>query len=92
MADHEGFDDQFNDKIFVASHHNTSHLRRPKVWPSSVSKMRGNTSYETQGMQDGHDTRHVGFRVRMPPPARPPPKWEWHYSHGLRQWVQVRVN
>ncbi len=60
----QGFDDQFNDGLFVTSLH-TSIRQRPRMWPKSVSEMRGHTDYGNQGMNDW-DTAHSDFMARRP--------------------------
>jgi hypothetical protein len=61
----EGFDDQFDDGLFRTNRNNSA-LRRPRMWPKSVSEMRGKTNYGGQGMSQSWDTALSDFSARRP--------------------------
>ena len=62
----QGFDDQFNDRVFRTTFHNSKQYR-PRLWPKSVSEMRPYTSYANQGMTDNDmDISHSNFIMRRP--------------------------
>ena len=65
MGDDQGFDDQFNDGLFRTSLNN-SRLKRPHMWPKSVSEMRSHTAYGGQGMSGSHDTGHSTYIAQRP--------------------------
>ena len=80
----QGFDDQFNDGLFKTTLHNSS-LRRPSMWPKSVSEMRHHTSYAGQGMPREQDTGHSDFMIRRPSARR----GGWLYVPTRHKWVWV---
>jgi hypothetical protein len=78
MSEGQGYDDMFNDGLFRSSFR-ASHLRRPNMWPKSVSEMRVYTSYGGQGMSLGHDTGHSTFMLHRPY-ARAPHSFGWAWA------------
>ena len=67
MSSQKSYDDQFNDGLFRTTL-NVSKLTRPGKWPKSVSEMRGNTTYDGQGMAgDRHDADHGRYAMAKAP-------------------------
>jgi hypothetical protein len=62
-----GYDEQFGDRVFHTSIHNSAR-RRPGKWPKSVSEMRRYTSYDLHGGDSDPDreTAYSDFQTRRP--------------------------
>ena len=80
------YDDAFNDGLFATSLNNSS-LTRPKLWPSSVSEMRGHTSFATAPQLNHLDTGHSSFMMQRAGSAEH--VGAWHYIPARQSWVWV---
>ena len=81
------YDDAFNDSLFATTLNNST-LTRPKMWPSSVSEMRGHTSYATAPQLHHLDTGHSSFMMGRAASANN--VGAWHFVPKLQTWVFVQ--
>ncbi len=61
----QGFDEQFNDGLFMTSRHITRRSR-PAKWPKSVSEMRAGTTFEAQGLSSQHEENRNSYIGKRP--------------------------
>lgn len=53
MTENKGYDDTFNNALYRTTFL-TSRQQRPNMWPISITKQRGMTSYENHGLTPDH--------------------------------------